>query len=125
MVAQGRAAIPRRVGFLAACIVMAYVACSLGALGCLRSPDPARLMVREPALHLAEGVPGEALSGSFVLRNHGGEVLQITKLEADCGCSYLEVSETLCHGQSTVADGKVKVDHAETPYRASTGIHSY
>jgi hypothetical protein len=54
---------------------------------------PPRLVVPRAPLDLGQGVPGEELSGEVLLKNGGGEVLRIEKLESGCGCAILNISE--------------------------------
>jgi hypothetical protein len=55
---------------------------------------PPRLLVPSSPLDLGQGLPGEELTGSVVLKNSGGELLRIERMEAGCGCALLNLSES-------------------------------
>jgi hypothetical protein len=83
-------------------------------LGCSRAPQPPHLVVPQEVVHLGEGKPGEELTKSVPLRNAGGDILRIDKVEADCSCSSLRFTkETIAPGQETLLIVRVRIKEGE------------
>ena len=54
---------------------------------------PPRLLVPESPLDLGQGLPGDELWGSVPLRNGGGQLLRIERIEAGRGCVSISLRE--------------------------------
>jgi hypothetical protein len=86
---------------------------------------PARLVVPETSLELGQGVPGEELAGSLLLKNAGGEPLHIERLEAGCGCALLDLPErTIPSGAVVTMNVAVRIKEEGQHLRFPIRIYS-